>query len=455
MMKNICGLTVVILAAAVMSAGAAKPAATQPTAAEKVKIDKLVAQLGSDTYAVREAAQKGLIKIGPPAMAGLSAAVRSNDLEVRTRARAALKAIWHKQEILVKDLGKVADVKRPRHLRSYRKRVAPRPNRRGQASIKREGGQAWVVHDGKAGLRYRDVQLGYPGFSPDGKRLAYVAIDAKGANFVVLDGKPLGRYEGIGWGVFSPDSKRLAYTALRKGRQVVVCDGKEGKAYHEVFYPLFSPDSKSLAYWTRAANQKVVRVVWDEKVVARITGDPQFVFSPDSRQLAWGTYQGDVYRCAKAATKIATGHDRAGKPVFSPDGKHLAYAAGENLVWSVYVDGRALGGSYDPEGVLDRYFRDGSRTEMHLGSHRPAFSADGRHVFFQGTRGKSERNRKQFIVVDGVEGPAHDAVWIPDDFKNYPKRLRYVVRDGLRVRLVEMAWPEPLTWKDAIQPAKK
>ena len=91
---------------------------------------------------------------------------------------------------------------------------------------------------------------------------------------------------------------------------------------------------------------------------------------------------------------------------------------------------------------------------------RPGFSADGRHLFFKGTRGARRRNHRQFIVCDGVEGPAHaverrasDAVWIPKDFRNYPKRLRYVVRDKNHVRLVEFAWPGSLTWKDAIEDA--
>jgi len=46
-------------------------------------------------------------------------------------------------------------------------------------------------------------------------------------------------------------------------------------------------------------------------------------------------------------------------------------------------------------------------------------------------------------------------VWIPGDFQNHAKRLRYVVRDGAGIRLVEVPWPEPLSWQDAVEPAKR
>jgi hypothetical protein len=311
----------------------------------------------------------------------------------------------------------------------------------------------WVVRDGKEGPHYANVTMGR--FSPDGKRLYYIATDDKKGKFAILDGVAGRRYESVGMGVFSPDSKRLAYAAGRGGKMTVVCDGKEGKFRDEtVHYPLFSPDGKGLAYWTRTRTKgrPKLSIVWNEKVVARITGEPQLVFSPDGKELACGTYQGDVYRCGKEAVMIASGHDAASQPVFSPDGKHIAYAAGKGMKWRIYVDGKALVGSYDATDVLHWSGPSGGGAQMIL-SDRPAFSACGRHIFFKGTRGKSHRNRKQFIVVNGVEGPEHDAVWIPDDFKKNPKCLRYVVRDGVQIHLVETPWPKPLVWSDAIEPA--
>lgn len=520
-MRNTLGVTVLLVAAATLKvAVAAEPSTTQPTMADSSKIDQLIADLGSDSWAVRESAQKRIIAIGLQARKALRAVTRSDDLEIRLRAWAALKAIHRNQEIRVKDLGKVPEPaphlwlspngerlayilkhngkeslvcdgrKGPlwdglRYVGPFSRdgkrfgyqamkdgrafivfvgeedkplatpealRAVCSPDGKGVVFMVRKDGEQWVVRDGKEGPHYRRICL--ERFSPDGKRFSYTATDDKGNQFMVVDGKPRGPGARAWTGAFSPDSKRFAYAARRKGKTMVVCDGKEGKAYDDVFYPLFSPNSKSLAYWTRTANRKTVSVVWDEKVVGRMTGEAKLTFSPDSRHLAWGTHDGEVYRCGKTATRIASGHDTASRPVFSPDGKHVAYAAGKDLTWGVYVDDQALRGRYDAPRVLNWDGPRGGGTSMIL-RDLPGFSADGRHIFFKGTRGVARRNRQQFIVIDGIEGPAHDAVWIPEDFKSYPRRLRYVVRDGTHVRLVEMAWPESLTWQDAIEPAKQ
>ena len=520
-MRDTMGLAVLLVVAATVAViVAAEPSTTQPSTADSSGIDQLVADLGSDSWTVRESAQKRLVAMGLPATKALRAATRSDDPEVQRRAWAVLTTIHSNQEIRVKDLGKVPDPAPHLWVSPNGERVAyvlkhngkkflvcdgrkgppwdalsyvgpfsrdgkrfgyqatkggrafivfvgeedkplatPQalravysPDGKGVVFMVRGGGEQWVVRDGKEGPHYRRVSLGR--FSPDGKRFSYTAMDDKGKRFLVLDGELRGPYERAGPATFSPDSQRFAHAVRRKNKETVTRDGKEGKAYDDVFYPLFSPNSKSLVYWTRTADRKTVSVVWDEKVVGRMTGEAKLAFSPDSRQLAWGTHNGEVYRCGKTATRIASGHDTASVPVFSPDGKHVAYAAGKDLTWGVYVDNQALRGRYDPKNVWHWSGPGGGGTKMSL-KDTPGFSADGRHIFFKGTRGAARRNRKQFIVIDGIEGPPHDAVWIPDDFKSYPKRLRYVVRDGTRVRLVEMAWPEPLTWQDAIEPAKQ
>ncbi len=66
-----------------------EPAA--PPQAERIA--KLVAALGDSSYQVREQSQKELIEIGPPAVAGLETAARSDDQEVRQRAEKALAEI--------------------------------------------------------------------------------------------------------------------------------------------------------------------------------------------------------------------------------------------------------------------------------------------------------------------------------------------------------------------------
>jgi WD40 repeat protein len=318
----------------------------------------------------------------------------------------------------------------------------------------------WFVCDGKEGPHYAGVEFGT--FSPDGKRFAYAAGDDKGNRFVVLDGQPLQAYGKIGTLTFSPDGKRLAYIVGQSGNQLVVCDGKEGRRYADVRDPVFSPDGKSLAYWAFSAPRTSPGpvpslVIWDEKEVAQLRGEPRLTFSPDSRVLACGNSGGEMYRFGDKSDHLATSDDSASRPVFSPDSQHLAYAIGKDMKWRLCVDGKNLSGTFDPENAVSYISGfSGDRTRMLLDS--PGFSADGQHVFAKGFRGPPAilppANRSYFIVCDGIEGPRHDGLWLPEDFRNHSKRLRYVVQDGDRLRLMEWTWPKDRTWQDAVEQDK-
>jgi hypothetical protein len=322
------------------------------------------------------------------------------------------------------------------------------------------GGVSFVC-DGKEGPRYQEVGHSTYLFSPDGKRFAYSATDETGKTFVVLDGQPLKGYEEIATLTFSPDGKRLAYIAGLGGNEMLVCDGKEGKSFPKVFSPIFSPDSQSLAYWAWSvkpvfpdpAPNLVMFVIRDEKEVAQMRGEPRLAFSPDSRILGCGTHSGEMYRFGDKSERLTTGYESASAPVFSPDGQHIAYAAGKGMKWRLCVNGKSLSGTFDPEdGEFWSGFDSGG---FRMILDPPGFSADGQHVLAKGFRGplasRARGDRKHFIVCDGIEGPSHDGLWIPEDFRNHAKRLRYVVQDGERLRLMELAWPKNRTWQDAIE----
>jgi len=469
-------------------------AGSQPGEMDRAAIERLVGNLGSRSRLVRESAQKRLVEIGLPAVRPLRAAAESDNAEVRAQAMTVLKAIREAGEVCVQELGKVP--------RPFDTRLFVSPNGQRLAYILKLGGKEALVCDGKQGPAWHSIgnvgpfsrdskRLPYqartdgraytlslfageedkaaamngkdgPGHkdvnhkpsSPDQKRFAYIATDDKGKKFVVLNGQALKAYEAVWSLVFSPDGKRVAFTARRDGKAMVVCDGKEGPHYPEVFYPMFSPDGKSLAYWARNAHLKKWFVIWDEKEMTQLNGEPQLAFSPDGRALACATYSGGgLYRFTETVESLAAGHDHASPPGFSPDSRHIACALGKDMRWWVCVDGKSLAGKYDPENVICWDGPTGGGTSMTLDS--PGFSADGRHVYWKGFRRPPGNlplgNREHFIVCDGFEGPSHEVLWIPADFRNNAKRLRYVVRDGENVRLMEFAWPEPMTWQDAVE----
>jgi hypothetical protein len=323
--------------------------------------------------------------------------------------------------------------------------------------VKGDDGQ-WVTFEGKEGPHYKSVEFAW--FSPDGGRLAYWARNAAKEAFMVVEGTPYGPFKGVGSLVFSPDSKRFAFTAHREGKATVICDGKEGQAYDEAFYPIFSPDSKSMAYWTRTADFKTISIIWDETEVGRITGEPRMAFSPDSRQLAWGNYHGDVYlsREKGPAEPVTRGYLASSPVAFSPDSKHLTAAASlGGYKWNMVVDGQPLGEAYDAEQVMS--FDSSVNGGFSLILDTPGFSANGRHVYGKGFSGPpgnvGKEVRKHFMVIDGVAWPAHEGLWIPTGLQNHAKKLRYIVRDGEQLRLVETAWPEPLSWPEAQEAAAK
>jgi hypothetical protein len=80
-------LAVLLAAPVARAADVAKPAASDD------EVRQLINQLGSDSYAKREAASKRLKAIGKPALGALKAALDSGDAEVVSRARALVRRL--------------------------------------------------------------------------------------------------------------------------------------------------------------------------------------------------------------------------------------------------------------------------------------------------------------------------------------------------------------------------
>jgi hypothetical protein len=66
-------------------------------AAAAAEVDRLIRQLGSDTFEEREAASRALVALGKSARPALARAARTGDAEVRARARRLLVALENKE----------------------------------------------------------------------------------------------------------------------------------------------------------------------------------------------------------------------------------------------------------------------------------------------------------------------------------------------------------------------
>jgi hypothetical protein len=95
-------------------------------------------------------------------------------------------------------------------------------------SIGRQAGSKVVLDSGKKSPAYFDAFSA--GFSPDGSKLAFVAVRKDGAAskyFVVIDGVPGEEFDRIDATVdWSPDSKTLVYRAFAGRKSFFVVNGK-------------------------------------------------------------------------------------------------------------------------------------------------------------------------------------------------------------------------------------
>ena len=122
-------------------------------------------------------------------------------------------------------------------------------------------------------------------------------------------------------------------------------------------------------------------------------------------------------KCLLVAQVAGSLFDDIREPVFSPDGKHVAYAARRGKKVLVVGDGLA-GAEYDEIGR--EYFEDTYWDTVRVDGARPSYTA--------------RRGRRWVVVVDGLAGPGFDQVY-PPTFSADGKRFAYVARRG-RQRLV-------------------
>jgi Tol biopolymer transport system component len=197
---------------------------------------------------------------------------------------------------------------------------------------------------------------------------------------------------GPGWAAepaLSPDGSLVAFVSTRgSGADLWVTDVKGGEPLRLTddaaveHSPDWFPDGSALAYVSdRGGDAGIWRV-------ARLGGPPVLLLpnaldpavSPDGRRLAFARESPSGYRRIAVADlqeaarpwhylESDEGLWHHGRPAWSPDGTRLCYTDGRDL-WTVPISGG----------------RSWRLTTDHAGDARPAFSADGRWVYFASKR---------------------------------------------------------------------
>lgn len=271
-------------------------------------------------------------------------------------------------------------------------------------------------------------------FARSGTTHAFITREREKGEWVVVNGEPHKPMTGIlkSGSVFQDDGVQLSddgdhvlYAGTSGGRWYAVHDQVWHELSAEPTRPLtLSPDGRRWACRVLTKPGGTAGAVWVDgrkgKDYASVCGvedrtpwpeplgetlPPAVAFSPDGRQVAhaaervvtdetaadYGQRYAFVVRDGVAQNEFPW---VSGRPVFSPNGKHLAYLTSDRRDGTgdrfLTVDGAAVGNAfptYHPAGPL------------------PKFSPDSRSVGFMTKRGD-----RYFTVLDGEEQPAYDRI---------------------------------------------
>ena len=265
------------------------------------------------------------------------------------------------------------------------------------AYVRRYEGKDSLVVDGKAAVADASSILGMS-FGPRDEVAAVESLLLR--DRFLVDGEALAEAQDIPCFALSSDGKHMAYAAERRdsnGRGPsaynwhIVTDGRDSPPVHadhgHLPFPLVSQltlsfDGSRLAYAkdeSQGSNAGSFAVA--ECVVVDGKAGPQYAlaecatFSPDGKHFAYcaeryknvpTTNPGRYATVAKPVWVVVTDgsegreYDLTSAPVFSPDSRHLAYAAEKDSQWSIIADGKEIAGyaaivSQDHIGADDRY----------------------------------------------------------------------------------------------------
>ena len=247
---------------------------------------------------------------------------------------------------------------------------------------------------------------------------AIVAVAVIAARFLVStqtdwkDGSP----------AWSPDGKRIAFYSERDGNAEIYLMHADGTALTRLTdtradegYPAWSPDGRTISFDSdRGGNFDIFAMNTDGTNVRPLTRHPSrdvsATWSADGTAIVFmSDREGggfDVYRAAPDPSAVATRVTRTGSawfPVFSPDGKTLAFHVGRD-VHTMASDGDPRRLTVDPANGM-----------------YPSWSPDGARLAFMSWRnGKTEiftmksDGTDQKVLVSMDRGDAVDPRWSPD-----------------------------------------
>lgn len=319
----------------------------------------------------------------------------------------------------------------------------------------------FVVIDGTEGKkynmspRYRDYRWSISSLvlSPDGQKTVYIVRQADEEKqkqlesnpqlwndqkfvssllstereIVVINGEESKSYNKIGPIVFSPDGKQVVFSGTRDAKTFLVINGREDKSYDAIGEIKFSGDGKTLVFSGAniSGGTEIKAFLITNSKETELPSVPEFIaVNQDGSQVAYFVLQDGRYSLFLNGKELRSHNEleEIETPVFSPDGKRMAYAAG-------------LSQGYDNGNYL---MIDGIKSKFYSVIGREiVFSPDSKKLAFTAVDVRKER--KGFLILDNKEianyeyianrtfGPIYDVIFSPSG-----QKLAYVVagKDG-------------------------
>lgn len=159
---------------------------------------------------------------------------------------------------------------------------------RGVAYLAQVDRKVHVVHNGKAGKFYENIENLV--LSPDGQRVAYAAFSVNKWRMVV-DAVESSPYDELGPPAFSPDNKHVAYEA-KMGDKWYIVSGEKKSSGSVSYYakPEFSADSQKIVFVENPEGNRKMRVVVCNRdfthVVYKESAGVNIVVSNDKNRVA-------------------------------------------------------------------------------------------------------------------------------------------------------------------------
>lgn len=253
-------------------------------------------------------------------------------------------------------------------------RVFLSPDGKHHAALCRtKANSVFVVHDGKRGLEYANINQDTqpPRFTPDSSQFVYVAFNA-GRAFIVTNGEESDGQVGIaGNPVFAPQGNRLAYVTADYPNQLqsVVVDGKPQPQPKGI-----AVDHAGIVFSAAGDHYAFSTMGWNAS-----PGGGLFI---DGKEVTEVQLQGGVQSARDER------YNQADRFILSPDGSHYAVSAVSRtdpaMGRGLYVDGQRVGESF--------------RTSY----TRVAFTPDSKHLTWVAEEMPAPNQKLQYaLYVDG------------------------------------------------------